>query len=74
MPSMLILSTQPHEDYMNKLCTCRACGKLFSRKKPKPYCSPLCRLTHNNTHNTNQSQTTSILEGATSNDRNTNHS
>ncbi len=56
---------------MNKLCTCRACGKLFSRKKPKPYCSPLCRLTHNN--NT-QSQTTSILEGATSNDRNTHSS
>lgn len=56
---------------MNKLCTCRACGKLFSRKKPKPYCSPLCRLTHNN--NTEQSQTTSILEGATSNDRNTDH-
>ncbi len=68
---------------MNKLCTCRACGKLFSRKKPKPYCSPLCRLTHNNTHNTQQTnqtqqsqitaQTTSILEGATSNDRNTSH-
>ncbi len=57
---------------MNKLCTCRACGKLFSRKKPKPYCSPLCRLTHSNTQaNTQQSQTTSILEGATSNDRNT---
>ncbi len=55
---------------MNKLCTCRACGKLFSRKKPKPYCSPLCRLTHN----TQQSQTTSILEGATSNDRNTDYS
>lgn len=58
---------------MNKLCTCRACGKLFSRKKPKPYCSPLCRLTHN-TQQANQSQITSILEGATSNDRNTDHS
>lgn len=58
---------------MNKLCTCRACGKLFSRKKPKPYCSPLCRLTHNNTQQANQSQITSILEGATSNDRNTSH-
>lgn len=61
---------------MNKLCTCRACGKLFSRKKPKPYCSPLCRLTHNTqqTNQTQQSQITSILEGATSNDRNTDYS
>ncbi len=70
---------------MHKTCTCRACGKLFSRKKPKPYCSPACRLTHkptqgaehntpnDNTNTTPTTQQSSVLEGAISRDRNTQH-
>lgn len=46
-----------------KICHCRMCGKVFTAKKPKPFCGTACRHT-GIAARTQFTQFTAILEGA----------